>query len=138
VLPAPIDFSAAVAARLDNRLAEHRRRRWFMAGLALTSILAMLIAMLAFALTNGWPLQLLASNGAMNAAWAGVSSIGGWLLRAAASFVERQGAPTVAAGAGALLCATCALATAWLWMVARLSPRGVGQLFLAEWASLEE
>jgi anti-sigma factor RsiW len=132
VLPAPVDFSVAMAARLDARLAEHRRRGWFMLGLALTSLVAMLIAVLALASTNGWPFQLLARNGDLNAAWAGVSSIGGWLLRAVAAFVERQGTPMVAAVAGALLCATCGLATAWLWMFARLSSTGDGQLVSAE------
>ena len=127
VLPAPIDFSVAVAVRLDERVAEQARRRWVMLGLALSSIVAMLIAVLALALTSGWPLQLLASNGSMNAAWVGVSSIGEWLYRVVSAFVMREGTPTVAAGAGALLCVTCVLATAWLWMVARLSPAGEGQ-----------
>jgi hypothetical protein len=132
-----VDVSAAVAARLDDRLAEHRRRRWFMSGLAFASVAAMLILVVAFALANDWPFQLLANNGPMSAAWAGISSIGGWLLRAAVGFVERTGTPTVAAGVGALLCATCVLATTWLWMVARLSPTAQGRFVPADQASLQ-
>src|SRR5512139_136178 len=48
VQPAPIDFAASVAARLDERMTEQVRRRWLMAGLALSWIVAMLVAVLAF------------------------------------------------------------------------------------------
>ena len=132
MLPVPIDFSVAVAARLDERMAEYVLRRWLMLGLALSTILVMMIAVLAIALAYGWPLQLLTNSGSLDAAWAGVTSIGGWLLRGTTAFVVKTGAPTVAAGAGALLVATCGLATAWLWMVSRLLPGGEGQFAAIE------
>lgn len=132
LLPAPVDFSVAVAARLDQRMEEHRRRRWFMLGLALSGLAAMLITVFAFGLANGWHVQLLSASGSLSAAWAGVSSIAGWLYRAGAGLVERTGTPTVAAAAGALLCMTCGLATVWLWMVARLTPAGERQFAAAE------
>jgi anti-sigma factor RsiW len=130
--PAPVDFSILVAARLDQRLEERRRRRWLVAGMAGSWVVAMFIAVLAVGLVNGWPLQVLSSSSALNAAWAGVSSIAAWLFRALADLVERMGAPTVAAGAGALLCLTCGLATIWLCMVARLSPTSDAQFVSAE------
>ncbi|MGE5602679.1 MAG: zf-HC2 domain-containing protein [Nitrososphaerales archaeon] len=130
--PAPVDFSVAVAARLDQRMAEEQRRRWFMLGLALSSIASMAVAVLALGLVTGWPIQLLPQSGPVSAGLEGVLSIGGWLFRVLASFVERMGTPTVAAGAGALLCVTCALATVWLWMVARLSPAGDRQFVSAD------
>jgi anti-sigma factor RsiW len=130
--PMPVDFSVAVAALLDQRVAEQQRRRWFMLGLALSSFVAMLITVLTFGLANGWPMQLLSTSGPMSAGWEGVLSIGGWLYRVLASFVERMGTPTIAAGAGALLCVTCGLATVWLWMVARLSPAGDSQFVRAD------
>ncbi len=131
VLPAPIDFAAAVAVRLDERMAEQARRRWFMLGLALSCLVAVVFTVLALGVANGWQTQLLA-GGPWNAAWAGIASIGGWAYRAAAELVERMGTPTVAAGAGALLCLTCGLATVWLWMVERLSPTGGRGLVTAE------
>jgi anti-sigma factor RsiW len=132
VVPAPVDFSALVAARLDQRLEEQRRRRWLIAGLALSWVAAVFVAVLAISLVNGWPLQVLSSGGVVSATWAGVFSIGGWAFRAASQLVERMGTPTVAASAGALLCVTCGLATVWLWMVARLSPTTGGQVVSAE------
>lgn len=132
----PVNFAAAVAARLDQRVEEHRRRRWFMAGLALSSLVAVFFAVSAFGLVNGWPMQLLSGNGPASAGWEGILIIGGWLFRMAATLVERIGTPTVAAGAGALLCVTCGLATVWLWMVARLSPAGDGRFVSADWTGV--
>lgn len=130
--PAPIDFAAAVAVRLDQRMAEQARRRWFMLGLALSCLVAMLFTVLAFGLASGWHWQLLSDGGPWSAAWTGIASIGGWMYRILAEFVTRLGTPTVAAGAGALLCLVCGLATVWLWMVARLSPPASGRLVSAE------
>lgn len=124
VLPAPIDFSVAVAARLDRHVAEHGRRRWFMFGLALSWVAAMFVAVAALGFANGWHLLFFPDSGPLNAAWIGVAGMGGWFVRALVAFVEKMGTPTVAAGAGALLCLTCVLATVWLWMVARLTPVG--------------
>ncbi len=132
MMPVPVDFSVAIAARLDQRIEEHRRRRWFMFGLAISSLVAVFFAVLAFGLANGWPMQLLPTSGPVSAGWEGVLIIGSWLFRALAGFVERMGTPTVAAGAGALICVTCGLATVWLWMVARLSPAGDGQFLSAD------
>ena len=122
ILPAPIDFSAALAARLDQHIAEHTRRRWFMVALALSWVVAMLVTVVALGLVNGWPLAFLPDSGPLNAAWTGLTSVGGWIVRSVVTFVEQTGTPTLAALAGALLCLTCALATVWLWMVARLTP----------------
>ncbi len=122
MLAAPMDFSVAVAARLDQHVAEHARRRWFMLGLAISWVAAVLIAVGALGVANGWYVSLLPGSGPLNAAWTGLTSMGGWMVRAVVAFVEQVGTPTVAAGAGALLCVTCALATVWLWMVARLTP----------------
>lgn len=132
VMPVPVDFSVAVTVRLDQRMEEQRRRRWFMLGLAFSWLAAMLVAVLAFGVANGWHLQLLPDSGSLSAAWAGVSSIWGWLYRSGAGLVERTGTPTVAAAAGALLCVTCGLATIWLWMVARLAPAGERRFAAAE------
>ncbi len=130
--PAPVDFSIAIAAQLDRRLEETRRRRWFMFGLALTWLVAVLASGLAFGLANGWHLQFLSAGGSVAALWAGVTSIGEWVFRGVAGVVERAGTPTVAAGAGALLVVTCGLATVWLWMVARLTPWSDRQMVQAE------
>lgn len=132
VMPAPVDFSALVAARLDQRVAEHSRRRWFMVALALSSVAVMLVAVAAFGVASGWPLQLLADSGPLQAAWSGLASMGGWIVRAVIAFVEQTGTPTIAAGAGALLCITCALATVWLWMVARLIPASQRRLVVSD------
>lgn len=121
VIPVPMDFSVAVVARLDQRMAEHTRR-WFMMALAFSSLFAVLVAVLALGVANGWDVQLLPASGPMNVAWTGLASMGGWLIRALVEFVERTGTPAVAAGAGAIVCVTCVLATVWLWMVARLTP----------------
>src|SRR5215208_1639577 len=80
-MPAPSDFSIVVAARLDQRVAEQTRRRWFMFGLALSWITAVLIAVVVLGFINGWPLQLIPSEGPLTAAWAGLVSVGGWLFR---------------------------------------------------------
>lgn len=122
MLPAPMDFSVVVAARLDQHAAEHARRRWFMVSLALSWVAAIVVAVVALALVNGWRLPLQLDSGPLNAAWTGLAGMAGWFARAVIAFVEQTGAPTVAAGAGVLLCVTCALATVWLWMVARLTP----------------
>lgn len=122
LLAAPVDFAAAVMGRLDGRVAERRRRR-VMFGLAVSWLGAALVAVLVFSLVGGLTFELLSNNSVLSAAWTGVSSIGGWVIRSLAEVVERLGAPTVAALIGALLCVTCGLATIWLWMVGRLTPR---------------
>jgi anti-sigma factor RsiW len=132
VVPLPVDFSVAVAARIDQRVVEHARRRWFMAGLAVSSLVAVLVAVAALSIANGWYVQFLPAGGPLSVAWMGVASIVSWPVHAIIEFVERTGTPTVAAGAGALLCLTCALATAWLWIVARLSPAAEGRLVVAD------
>jgi len=132
VLPAPIDFSAVVAARLDERLVEHSRRRWFVLGLSLSWVVALLAGIALLGIANGWVLPLLPDSGPLYAAWSGLASMGGWIVRAAVSFVEQTGTPTLAAGAGVLLCVTCALATVWLWMVARLTPVRQGSLVASD------
>lgn len=132
MVPAPVDFSPAIAARLDQRAEALRRRRWFVFGLALSWIAAMLITAVVVGLASGWHLQVLSTGGAVAAAWAGVSGVGEWLFRGLAGLVEQEGTPTVAAGVGALLCMTCGLATVWLWMVARLVPAGDRRMVSAE------
>jgi anti-sigma factor RsiW len=120
VVPAPVDFAALVLARLDTRVIQEQRRRWMIAGLALASVSAALIAVLALAFVNGWFVQLTPDQGPLSAAWAGLASTGSWALREVGEFFGVVGAPVVAAVAGALLCLTCALAMAWLWIVARV------------------
>jgi anti-sigma factor RsiW len=132
VAPAPVDFSAAVAARLDQRVEEVRRRRLFIFGLAASWTVAVLGVVLALSLANGWYVQLLSGSGALSAGWAAMASIGEWVYRLLVDLVARAGTPTVAAGAGAVLIMTCGLATLWLWMVARLSPAGDRQFVSAE------
>lgn len=132
VLPAPIDFSAAITARLDQHAAHHDRRRWFILGLSLSWIVAMLAAVGVLGVASGWRLPLLPDSGPLNAAWTGLESMGGWIVRAVIAFVEQTGTPTVAAGAGLLLCVTCILATVWLWMVARLTPAPQGRLVASD------
>lgn len=123
VVAVPVDFSALVLARLDSRVAQERRRRWMIAGLALASVGAIVVALLSLAVFNGWHLELAPDQGPLAAAWAGLSSTAGWALREMTGFLIGVGAPTLAAATGALLCLTCALAMMWLWIVARL---GVG------------
>lgn len=125
VIPAPVDFAALVLAQLDTRVAQEQRHRWLIAGLALASVSAALVALLALAFVNGWFVGLAPEQGPLAAAWAGLASTGGWALREAGEFFGEVGAPLVAAVVGALLCLTCALAMAWLWIVARVGA-GVG------------
>jgi anti-sigma factor RsiW len=124
VFPAPMDFAAAVSARLDQHAAEQVRRRWLMIGLGLAGIVVMLTAVVITGVTNGWLLSWISSSGWWTAAWAGLTSSGGILAREALAAAERLGAPTLAAVAGALLCVACGLGMMWLWMMARLSPNG--------------
>lgn len=119
-IPAPVDFAALVLARLDSRIAEERRRRWFIAGFAAAWVGAVAVAILALGLANGWHLQLAPEQGPLAAAWAGLTSTGGWVLREASGALGNAGAPAIAAAMGALLCLTCALAMMWLWVVARV------------------
>ena len=120
MVPAPMDFSALVLAQLDTRVSQEARRRWLIAGLALASLSAVLVALIALAFFNGWLVRFAPDQGPLAAAWAGVSSTGGWALREASEFFGEVGAPVLAAATGALLCLTCALAMAWLWVVARV------------------
>lgn len=120
VIPAPVDFAALVLAQVDTRVAQEHRRSWLIAGLALASVSAVLFALLSLALVNGWFVGLAPDQGPLAAAWAGLASTGGWAAREMGVFFGEVGAPTVAAVAGALLCLTCALAMAWLWVVARV------------------
>jgi len=127
LIPAPVDFAALVLAQLDTRVAAEQRRRWLMAGLALASVSAMLIILLAVAVANGWAVQLAPEQGPLSAAWAGLVSTGSWALAELGAFFAQVGAPVVAAAAGALLCLTCVLAMIWLWAVARVgaAPRAL-------------
>lgn len=127
-LPAPVNFAARVAVRLDARQAEQGRRRWFMLGLALAWSVAMVTVVVAFGLADGWHLQLAPLQGPLAAARSGLTSTGGLLWREALGFVAQVGAPVVAAATGAVLCLTCGLAMAWLWLVARLTVGGQGAL----------
>jgi anti-sigma factor RsiW len=120
VMPAPVDFSALVLGQLDTRVAQERRRRWMIAALALASVAAAAIAVLALLIFNGWHAQLAPEQGPLAAAWAGLASTGGWALRSSSQFFAEVGAPTIAAAAGAVLCLTLALTMMWLWVVARV------------------
>jgi anti-sigma factor RsiW len=120
VIAVPVDFSALVLARIDSRVAEERRRQWFIAGLAAAWVGAVVIALLGLVVVNGWHLQLAPEQGPLAAAWAGVSSATGWAFSEVVAFFGEVGAPAIAAATGALLCLTCALAMMWLWVVARV------------------
>jgi anti-sigma factor RsiW len=121
VLPAPVNLAASVAIRLNARQAEQVTRRWLMLGLALAWSAVVVIVVLSLGMANGWDLQLAPFQGPLTAAWTGLTGNGGWLWRAALSTVGQVGAPVVAAAIGALLCLTCGLVMAWLWLVARLT-----------------
>ena len=125
-VPAPVDFAAVVLGRLDPRVAEERRRRWLIAGLAAAWVGTVAFAVVALGVANGWHLLLAPEQGPLAAAWAGLTSTGGWALREVRSALGSAGAPVVAAATGALLCLTCALAMMWLWVVARVGagPQG--------------
>jgi anti-sigma factor RsiW len=120
VIAAPVDFSALILAQIDTRVAEERRRRWFITSFAGAWLAAVAVSLMALAIVNGWHLQLAPAEGPLAAAWAGVTSATGWLFSEMAAFFGEVGAPTIAAATGALLCLTCALTMVWLWVVARV------------------
>ena len=120
VLAAPVDFAALVVAQLDTRVAHERRQRWLIAWLALISVAVVAIAQASLALANGWRLRLAPDQGALGAAWTGLTGTAEWALRDLGGLFGRVGAPTLAAVTGALLCLTCALGMTWLWVVARV------------------
>ena len=128
VVAAPVDFAALVVAQLDTRVAQERRRRWLIAWLAFAWVSAVAIAVVSLGIMNGWHLQLVAQQGPLTAAWAGLTSTASLALREVSRFFGRVGTPTIAAATGAMLCLTCALAMTWLWVVARI---GVGSPFFA-------
>jgi anti-sigma factor RsiW len=119
-VPAPVDFAALVVAQLDTRMAQERHRRLLLVWMAVATLATVAVAVLSLAILNGWPLQFVAAQGPLAAAWAGLSSTGGWVLRVIAEVFERVGAPTIAAATGAMICLTCLLAMTWLWVVSRI------------------
>lgn len=132
MLPAPVDLATRVAGRLDTRQAEQARHRWFILGLALAWSVIVIFTVAALGFTNGWHNLLAPDQGPLAAAYSALASTGGWVWREFVGVVTQFGAPMIAATAGVLLCATCGLIMAWLWLVARLSMHGPGVLTSVE------
>lgn len=132
MVPVPVDLATSVAARLDIRQTEQARQRWFMLGLVLAWSVVVVFTVAALGVTNGWHDILAPDQGPLAAALSALASTGRWLWREAHGVVAQVGAPIIAAMAGTLLCVTCGLIMAWLWLVARLTLRGAGALASAD------
>lgn len=132
MLPVPVDLATSVATRLDVRLSEQARQRWFMLGLILAWSVVVMFTIAALGITNGWHDVLAPDQGPLAAVLSSLGSTGRWLWREALGVVAQVGAPTIAAMTGMLLCATCGLIMAWLWLVARLTMHGHGAMASAE------
>lgn len=132
MLPVPLDLAASITVRLDARQTEEARRRWFMFGLALAWSLVVAVAVMMLGVANGWHIALAPDHGPLAAALSGLSSMLGWIWREMLSIVIQAGAPTIAATTGILLCVTCGLVMAWLWLVARLTADAQGALTTAQ------
>ncbi len=128
MLPAPVDLAANIAVRLSLRQAEQARQRWFMLGLALAWSGVMVFAVMALGVANGWQIHFSPQQGPLAAAFSVLASTGSWIWSEVLGFVARVGAPVIAAVTGTLLCLTCGLVMAWLWVIARLTVDGQGAL----------
>lgn len=134
LLPVPVDLAANIEIRLDLRLSEQRRQRWIMLGLALVWSVAVVFTVAVLGVVNRWDIQLAPDQGPLVAAISVFTSTGHWIWREVVGVWAQVGAPTIAAVTGILLCATCVLIMAWLWLVARLTVQRQGALAASEWS----
>jgi anti-sigma factor RsiW len=121
LMPAPVGLVDLIITRVEQAQVVRTRRRHFVLWFGLAWVAAFVLTGGLALLVLNWPSKASAAAGA---AVSGLLSVGQWLFAIAATTVANLGAPAVAATAGALLCLTCGLGMAWLWII---NQAGAGQ-----------